>query len=73
MTARTARDGVAAAIRAGAAAAVLDFEWGLIFAIDFDGGTWTAARRDGTGAPISALSPDDLAIRMRAAWDGSLR
>ena len=65
------RDGIAAAVRAGAAAAALDLDWGLIYAVDFDGGTWTATRRDGTGTPISALSPDDLAVRMRAAWNGS--
>jgi hypothetical protein len=73
VTARTAQDGIAAAVRAGAAAAALDLDWGLIFAIDYDGGTWTATRRDGTGTLISALSPDDLAMRMRAAWDGGGR
>jgi hypothetical protein len=69
----TGRDGVAAAVRAGAAAAALELDWGLIFVVDFDGCRWSATRRDGTGTPISALSPDDLAVRMRASWNGSAR
>jgi hypothetical protein len=65
------RDGVAAAVRAGAAAAALDLDWGLIFVIDFDGCRWSATRRDGTGTLISALTPDDLAVKMRAAWQAA--
>lgn len=67
----TGRDGIAAAVEAGAAAAALELGFGLIFAIDFDGAIWRATRRDGTGTLISALTPGDLAVRMRAAWDGS--
>ena len=65
------RDGVAAAIRAGAAAAALELDFGLVFAVDFDGAVWRASRRDGTGTLISALTPGDLAVRMKAAWNGS--
>lgn len=63
--------GVAAAVEAGAAAAALDLRYGLIFDIDFDGAVWRATRRDGTGTLICALNPDDLAVRMRAAFAGS--
>jgi hypothetical protein len=35
-------------------------------------GVWQAARRDGTGTVICALDPGDLAVRMRAAWEGPL-
>ena len=65
------RDGIAAAVSAGAAAAAMDLEFGLVFAIDFNGAVWRAWRRDGTGSAISALDPGDLEIRVRAAWEGN--
>jgi hypothetical protein len=65
----TALDGVAAAVKAGAAAGALDLEWGLIFAIDFNGAEWRARKRDGTGAVICALDPGDLALRMQATLE----
>ena len=68
----TGRDGVAAAARAGADAAALELDFGLVYAVDYDGAVWRASRRDGTGTLISALTPDDLAVRMRASLQGSL-
>jgi hypothetical protein len=66
------RDGIAAAVSAGAAAAALDLRYGLVFAVDYDGAVWRAWKRDGTGGVISALNPGDLEVRLRAAWDGPL-
>ena len=37
------------------------------YLIAYDGGYWTASRRDGTGKPLRELSPDELIAAMRDA------
>ncbi len=48
----------------------LTAEWGTAFLIDYAGGRWLAIRRDGTGGTLRGLTPDDLAVAMRAGWAG---
>lgn len=54
-----------------AAAEALSAQWGSVFKIGYDGRWWQAERHDGTGTVICALTPDDLAVRMKAALEGS--
>jgi hypothetical protein len=58
------------AVNVTAALDALNAGFGAVFDVAFTTGTWRAVRRDGTGSLISALNPGDLAVRMRAAWNG---
>jgi len=46
----------------------LNVEWGVTFRIGYADGRWQASRRDGTGDTLRGLTPDDLAVAMRAGW-----
>jgi hypothetical protein len=42
--------------------------WGDVYDISHDGGTWQAARKDGTGRAIAAATPDGLNAAIREDW-----
>jgi hypothetical protein len=44
----------------------LSAEWGRVFHVTYADDRWLASRRDGTGDTLRGLTPDDLAVAMRA-------
>ena len=42
--------------------------WGGIYVIAHVNGMWRAARIDGAPGVLKGISPDDLAVQMRACW-----
>lgn len=56
------------AVDVAAALEELSATWGGIYCIAHVNKRWRAARIDGTGCVLTGISPDDLAVQMRACW-----
>ena len=48
-------------------------DWGAAYEIGYSDNRWVARRKDGAGEPLRGLTPDDLAVAMRADWERPVR